>query len=457
MRDRPVILHLDLDAFFSAVEQLHKPSLRGKPVIVGGTSWRGVVATASYEARAFGVGSAMPISQARRLCPNAAYLTPRFPAYRAASAVVMSLLRELSPVLEQVSVDEAYLDLTPALDAAEALDAAAVATELAVNLRARVREATGLTASVGVGSSKLMAKIGSELAKPDGFVVVPPGGEAATLAPLPIGRLPWVGPATREVLRRRRITTVGELAATDLTDIVDLLGQAHGTALHQYARGVDRRPVVTEREAKSISAEETFPIDLTNPRELDGHLRRLVDRVAVKLTREGLFGRTVTIKVRHFDFTTLTRSTTLEQPTDSPAAFLSTARHLLTAIDTRDGVRLLGFGISGLRAYAQTDLLADLTGAAEAAEPGTESEGDEPPDDEAGADGNDPAAGTTPGRRLWMPGQDVRHTEHGPGWVQGSGVGRVTVRFEGPHTPPGRVLTFEITDPTLAPAPPPTW
>jgi DNA polymerase-4 len=459
-----VILHLDLDAFFSAVEQLHKPSLRGRPVIVGGIGRRGVVATASYEARAYGIGSAMPIGQARRLCPNAAYLVPRFTAYQTISAQIMDLLRETSPLLEQVSVDEAYLDLAPVHPDADVTEVTALAEEL----RARVRTATGLTASVGAGSNKLVAKIGSELAKPDGLTIVAPGEEAATLAPLPIGRLPWAGPATREMLRKRRVTTVGQLAAMELADVVELLGQAHGTALHQYARGIDRRVVVTEREAKSVSAEETFAVDLTDRRELDGHLRRLVGRVSARLAEDGLFARTVTVKVRHFDFTTLTRSLTLDQPTDSPAAFLDAARHLLAVVDTRDGVRLLGFSVSGLRDYAQQDLLADLltpvpVSAIEAPdaddEPNVEGSSIEEAGNGAGSGRGSASAqdGSTPARRGWVPGQDVRHREHGPGWVQGSGLGLVTVRFEGPHTPPGRIRTFEVSDPDLSSAPPPTW
>ena len=458
MRSRPVILHLDLDAFFSAVEQLHKPSLRGKPVIVGGTGRRGVVATASYEARAFGVGSAMPVAQARRLCPNAAYLAPRFAAYRAASDVVMGLLRELSPLLEQVSIDEAYVDLTPSV----ADPSVAAVTELAERTRALVRDRTGLTASIGAGTSKLIAKIGSELAKPDGLCVVAPGEEAATLAPLPIGRLPWVGPATREVLRKHRITTVGGLAATDADEVVALLGRAHGTTLHQYAQGIDPRAVVTEREAKSLSAEETFPTDLTDPRELEHHLRRMVDRVRERLAGKELHARTVTVKARRYDFSTLTRSTTLDQPTDSAAVLLAAARPLLGGIDTSDGLRLLGFGVSGLTDCAQLDLLDAL---APAEPPTTLPTTPEAATDAATAAATEAAAAEDPdgdaadprGPRLWVPGADVHHPVHGAGWVQGSGLGRVTVRFEGPHTGPGRIVTLDVTDPELTPAPPPSW
>src|SRR4051794_17473876 len=254
MRARPVILHLDLDAFFSAVEQLHKPSLRGKPVVVGGIGPRGVVSTASYEARAFGIGSAMSIMEARRRCPNAAYLAPRFAAYRDASQIVMGLLRELSPLMEQVSVDEAYLDLSPTHPQVTLPEA----TELAAGLRAGVQRATGLTASIGLGTSKLIAKIGSELGKPNGLTVVAPGDERRTLSTLPVRRLPGIGPASADRLRRCQISTVGELADTPLDDVVELLGQAHGAMVHRFAQGLDDRAVVPERDAKSVSAEETF-------------------------------------------------------------------------------------------------------------------------------------------------------------------------------------------------------
>jgi DNA polymerase-4 len=461
MRTRPVILHLDLDAFFSAVEQLHKPSLRGKPVIVGGTGRRGVVATASYEARVFGIGSAMSIGEARRRAPNAAYLAPRFPAYRDTSRVVMGLLAELSPLIEQVSVDEAYVDLTPTHPE---IDVPGV-TALAEGLKQRVTEVTGLTASVGVSTSKLLSKIGSELNKPNGLTVIAPGDETATLAPMPIRKLPGVGPATQERLHRRGLHTVGEVAKVELADLIDLLGQAHGLSVHQHARGIDNRELEPDREAKSISAETTFPIDLTDQRELIEHARRLTERVISRLTKDGISGRTITLKIRSYDFSTITRSLTLDQPTDSASKILSGARQLLAAIDTSNGIRLLGVGVSGLSDYAQQDLLADLSEEPNAfgrREPAIE------PDDEAtlelaGAemsslDHDQPAGGAevviAP---IWTPGQDVRHAERGAGWVQGAGLGRVTVRFEGPHTAPGPIATFAVTDPALSPAEPPVW
>ncbi len=442
-----LILHLDLDAFFTAVEQLHKPSLRGKPVVVGGVGGRGVVATASYEARVFGIGSAMSIAQARRRCPNAAYLSPRFGAYRAASELVMGLARELTPLVEQVSIDEAYLDLTPLHPG---LDVEGC-RELAQRLREQIRTRTGLTASVGAGTSKLVAKIHSDRAKPDGCLVVPPGIEAQTLAPLPVRALPGVGPATAARLALRGITTVGALASAGQEAAVELLGRAHGQLLHEFARGIDGRVVVPERDAKSVSAETTFPVDLTDRARLRGQLDQLAVRVAARLAGGALSGRTVVLKVRRHDFTTLTRSTTLDQPTDDVAVITRTAGRLLDALDVSDGLRLIGVGVSGLAEYVQPDLLADLLpqpGPLGEAQPGPL--GEAPPWPEP----DRPVAG--PGRQ-WLPGQDVHHQVLGPGWVQGSGVGRVTVRFEGPGTPAGPVRTFAVQDPELAPADPPSW
>ncbi|MBT0772488.1 DNA polymerase IV [Kineosporia sp. J2-2] len=464
MRTRPVILHLDLDAFFSAVEQLHKPSLRGKPVIVGGTGRRGVVATASYEARRFGVGSAMSIVEARRRCPNAAYLTPRFQAYRAASRVVMGLLAEVSPVIEQMSVDEAYVDLTPTRPG---IDVPAV-TELAEQVRHRIHETTGLTASIGVGTSKLVAKIGSDLNKPDGLTVVAPGTEREVLAPLPVRRLPGIGPATQERLHKYGMHTVGEVAAATEREIVGILGQSHGTAVHQHSLGIDNRELEPERDAKSVSAEETFASDLTDRRELMDHARRMAGRVVGRITKDGLCARTITIKVRSYDFSTITRSFTLDQPTDSLNKIMSCIRQLLDAVEVSDGIRLLGVGVAGLTDFAQTDLLSDLL--AELGDDPDERLPDQTTDRTAGQTPDDTATGfgwtaelrdtdgTAPGTpHDWRPGQDVQHAERGPGWVQGAGLGRVTVRFEGPHTGPGPVRTFRTDDPDLAPAEAPTW
>src|SRR2546421_401407 len=239
MRNEPSILHLDMDAFYASVEQLHKPSLRGRPVVVGWVGPRGVVATASYEARRHGVRSAMSIGEARRRCPQAAYLSPRFDAYAAISAVVIGVLRELSPAVEPISMDEAFVDLAAGLSGG--LDAESV-TALGARLKAEIRARTGLTASIGAGTSKLIAKIASDSRKPDGLVVVPPGQERALLDPLPVRALWGVGPASAERLHRSGVTTIGELAALPPERLVALFGVARGNSLCELARGLDARP-----------------------------------------------------------------------------------------------------------------------------------------------------------------------------------------------------------------------
>lgn len=437
MRAVPTILHLDLDAFYASVEQTSKPSLRGKPVVVGGLGPRGVVATASYEARVFGVRSAMPTAQARRLCPNAAYLHPRFALYRQVSEVVMALLAQLSPLVEPLSLDEAFVDLAagprPSRGAADARRAG-------MEIRARIRAATGLSGSVGLAGSKLLAKIASEQAKPDGLVVIPPGTEREFLAPLPVRALPGVGPATEAALRRSGITTAGEAAEAGPDELVRLLGRSHGMSLHELSHGRDERPVVAERDAKSVSVEDTFDEDLTDRSRVRREVDRLAARCTARLRAAGRSGRTVVIKVRGYDFTTVTRSETLRGPTDDPAVVREAAARLLAAVDTTAGVRLLGVGVSGLADFTQEDLFAQS--AAGAAEPAAGL----PEEDGRPA----AAAGPRPVPR-WAAGADVVHDDHGPGWVQGSGLGRVTVRFETPGSAPGRVRTFAVDDPALRP------
>ena len=446
MRREPSILHLDLDAFFAAVEQRDKPSLRGKPVVVGGTGGRGVVSTASYEARAFGARSAMSTIEARRLCPpGTAFLSSRFAAYKKTSELVMSLLRELSPLVEPVSIDEAYVDLAAG---GHDLSVAGV-TALATRLKETIAAATGgVTGSVGVGTSKSLAKIGSELDKPDGLTVVPAGEELAVLHPLPVRSLGGVGPATAERLAQVKVKTVGDLHRLSLIDLTTLVGQAHGTGLYRLARADDDRPVVTDREAKSVSAEETFARDLTEPARLTAEIDGLAARVGSRLQRSGTSGRTVTLKVRRHDFTTLTRSQTLPQPVDDPRQIAEVARRLLGAVDRSGGLRLLGVGVSGLATFVQGDLFAEREAAEVASAAVVEAPGAEPVP-------ADPRPG--PAVVAWYPGQDVVHPELGSGWVWGSGLNRVTVRFEGPRTTPGPVRTLAADDPDLQPGDPPDW
>ncbi len=441
MRAEPTILHVDLDAFFAAVEQRDKPSLRGRPVVVGGVGGRGVVATASYEARAFGVHSAMSTAEARSRCPNAAYLTGRFDAYRETSAKVMTLLRDLSPLVEPLSLDEAYVDLAAA--DLEDLSVEGV-TAVAQRLKEGVHEVTGgLRGSVGVATSKLVAKIASDLDKPDGLVVVAPGTERDLLRPMKVGVIPGVGPATAERLRRAGVHTVADLELLSREELVRLLGQAHGTGLYHLARAEDDRAVVAEREAKSVSVEGTYDTDLVDRRLLVGLLERQAGQVTERLRKARLSGRTVTVKVRLHDFSTHTRSTTLPAPTDDARLVARLARSLLSEVDTSGGVRLLGVGVSGLADWIQEDLFegAELAGT-----------GEEETEDTVEPLSPDALERITRSRR-WAPGMDVVHAEHGPGWVWGSGRGRVTVRFETAETGPGPVKTFRSDDPDLEPRP----
>jgi DNA polymerase IV len=440
VRRQASILHLDLDAFYASVEQRDKPSLRGKPVIVGGTGLRGVVATASYEARRFGVRSAMSTAEARARCPHAAFLSGRFDAYRAASARVMETLAAVSPLVEPLSLDEAYVDLA-ASQAGSHLSPDGL-VDLGVRVKRGVEEATdGLTASVGIGSSKLVAKIASELSKPDGLLIVTPGQEDALLLPLPVTALPGVGPATAERLRRIGVHTVAELQKVSLDELTRVLGSAHGTSLHAFARGEDDRVVMVERETKSISVEDTFERDLVDPALLASILDRQAGIVCERLAEAKLSGRTVTLKVRLYDFTTASRSASLVGPTDKAAAVSRVARGLLSEIDTSGGVRLLGVGVSGLADWIQDDLFSHGIGADEGRPAASDSiqraEAARPPDLVRRVE------------RRWHPGMDVEHTKHGRGWVWGSGLGRVTVRFETATTGPGPVRTFAVDDPHL--------
>jgi DNA polymerase-4 len=434
VRSDPTILHVDLDAFYASVEQRDKPSLRGKPVIVGGIGGRGVVATASYEARRFGVRSAMSTAEARSRCPHAAFLSGRFDAYRETSVQVMTLLRELSPLVEPLSLDEAFVDL-----AAADLDDVSVAgvTEVARRLKDGVHEVTGgLCGSVGIASSKLVAKIASDLDKPDGLVVVPPGTERDLLRPMKVTVIPGVGPATAERLRRVGVHTVADLEQISEDELVRLVGQSHGRSLYRMARADDDRAVIAERETKSVSVEGTYDTDLVDKRLLEGLLDRQAGQVTERLRKARLSGRTITVKVRLHDFSTHTRSATLAGPTDNAKVVARLARSLLGDVDTSGGVRLLGVGVSGLADWIQEDLFSEY-----------DDEPDEHPSDVEPLD-VDAVDRITRGR-MWSPGMDVVHAQHGAGWVWGSGVGRVTVRFETAETGPGPVMTFRADDPDL--------
>ena len=336
------ILHVDLDAFFASVEQLDDPSLRGRPVIVGGLGARGVVSAASYEARRFGVHSAMPMGRARSACPSGVFLSPRFERYSALSREVMAILESVTPLVEQLSIDEAFLDVR---GARRLLGTGA---EIGAVIRTRVHAETGLIASVGVASTKFLAKLASDLAKPDGMLVVEPGSERDFLAPLPVTRLWGVGPATFTRLERMAVGTIGELAALPESALTAALGASLGSRLHALAHNDDPRAVVPEREAKSIGAEETFAVDLRSRAACDHELVRIVDRVGTRVRRAQLAARTVTLKIRNGDFETRTRARTLPAATDVSTVILATVRELLEDVDCSRGVRLLGVSLSQL-------------------------------------------------------------------------------------------------------------
>ncbi len=357
------ILHVDMDAFYAAVEQRDHPELAGRPVIVGadprGGRGRGVVATASYEARRFGVGSAMPISEAWRRCPQGVYVRPDMDKYSRVSSDVLEVLRRFTDLVEPVSIDEAFLDVTGSQRALGA------APDLARRLKRAMHGTTRLTASVGVATSKLVAKVASDMRKPDGLVVVTPGQEAAFLAPLPIRRLWGVGPKMEETLLRLGVHTIGDLAALDPARLEHRLG-SHGHDLCLLARGVDDRPVLADRgEAKSLGHEHTFDSDVADLSTLRRTLLEIADGVARRLRAHGLPGRTITLKYRDEDFRTLTRAATLERPTDAGDILFAVAWGLFRKVHGQRRVRLLGIYVSGFRDRPQAELFREEPGAAD--------------------------------------------------------------------------------------------
>jgi DNA polymerase-4 len=344
-----VIAHLDIDAFFAAVEIHRRPGLRGLPVVVGGDPHgRGVVATASYAARRFGIRSAMSAAEALRRCPDAVFLRPDMDLYREWSGRVWDLVRELSPAVEVVGLDEGYLEL-PGEGAAEAADA----------VRRAVAERVRLSCSLGVATCKVVAKVASDRDKPGGVTVVEPGEEAAFLAPLPLRALPGVGPRTEERLSRAGLGTIGELAALGDDDLRGLVPGRFGEDLRRRARGVDPRPVAAvPAERISVSAETTFERDVADPALLERVGRGLAEQVAEALRRRGRAARTVTVKLRYADFQTITRAQTVAAAVDDAEAIWATASALVArALRERPGaLRLLGVGVAGLRPDRQLTL-----------------------------------------------------------------------------------------------------
>jgi DNA polymerase-4 len=324
-------------------------------VIVGGPSRRGVVCAASYEARTFGVRSAMPTARARRLCPDGVFLAPRFDRYSVLSDRVFGVYRRYTPLVEPLSLDEAFLDVT----ASRALHGSG--GDIARAIKAEVRAGCGLAVSAGIAEVKLAAKIATDLGKPDGLVEVPPGGVAAFLAPLPVSRLWGVGQVTEEALRKIGIATIGDLARTPETALAAAIGASHARGLRALARGDDPREVVPDEAAKSIGAEDTFGEDLRDRAALERELLAQGERVGRRLRAAGLSGHVVTLKVKYSDFTAVTRRTTLERPTDDDHAIVEAARHLLDRVDLARPVRLTGISVSDFAAEAERGQL-DLFG-----------------------------------------------------------------------------------------------
>jgi DNA polymerase-4 len=345
------ILHVDLDAFFAAVEQRDRPELRGKPVIVGGggPNDRGVVSAASYEARAFGVHSAMPLRQAGRLCPQGVFLPVDGAKYVTVSREIMAILRRFTPLVEPISIDEAFLDVT----GSRVLfgDGEPVGR----TIKAAIHDEVGLTASVGVARTKLVAKIASDLRKPDGLVVVPPGEEAGFLAPLPITRLWGVGEKSAVALREYGVRTIGDLAALP-ADLLERRFGKHGASLGDRARGLDSDPVATRADAKSIGHEHTFDVDTSDPEMIERTILAMAEGVAGRLRDSSVKASTVTVKIRDSSFRTITRQRTLAEPTDLTDPIFRTALELARPEVRGHRIRLLGVTASGLGERQQLGL-----------------------------------------------------------------------------------------------------
>ena len=421
-----------MDAFFASVEQLTRPTLRGRPVLVGGLGGRGVVAGASYEARRYGARSAMPMHQARRLVGvPAVVLPPRGAVYSVASRRALGAVRTVVPVLEQLSFDEVFAE------PAELAGATAEDVEVFCRrLRAEVHHQTGLVASVGAGSGKQIAKIASGLAKPNGIRVVRRTEEGPLLDGLPVRKLWGIGPVAEEKLHRLGIETIGALAAMSDAEAAGVLGATVGPALHRLARGIDDRPVTERAEAKQISAESTFPADLTTLAQVREAIGPIAEHAHRRLEKDGRGARTVTVKLKRSDMSTLTRSATLAYATTEVSTLIGTARRLLLDPVEIGPIRLVGVGFSGLSDIRQESLFPDL---------------DQP---EEVSDSHHQPQPVEPARSGWRIGDDVRHPDYGHGWVQGAGHGVMTVRFETRATGPGPARTFAEDTPGFGRADP---
>lgn len=337
------IMHVDMDAFFASVEQRDDPALQGKPVIVGGKSRRSVVATASYEARAFGVHSAMPLSQAKRLCPHGCFVAPRFEAYREASDAIHQVMLHYADAYEPISLDEAFLDISGMGNQYPTLGAIGRA------IKEEIRSAVHLTASVGIAPNKFLAKMASDMKKPDGLCIIPYGREREVLAPLPVRRLWGVGEVTEKKLLAAGFRTIADIQEAPLEKLSALLGN-QGTLLKDLSFGIDDRPVVSSRQVKSIGDESTYEYDLTDRSKIDREIAIHSDIVAQRLRRHDLAARTISLKIRFASFKTIMRSLSLEEGTNLQETIDSTCQTLLSRIPLTEGIRLIGVTASNLGA-----------------------------------------------------------------------------------------------------------
>ncbi|WP_087117815.1 DNA polymerase IV [Corynebacterium urinipleomorphum] len=427
------VLHIDMDAFYASCEQLTRPTLKGRPVLVAGVTGRGVVAGASYEARTYGAHSAMPTYRAVQLVgPKAVLVSPRRPVYTTASRRVFEIISRRVDVVEQLSIDEAFLEPRE-LAGASPEDVESWANEL----REEIRQETGLPSSIGAGTGKQYAKIGSGLAKPDGTFIIPRDKQTEILHPLPVGELWGVGPVTAAKLTGIGVETIGDFAAMSEREVEVALGGVVAKQLWTLARGIDEREVAPRAESKQISAEHTYPRDLTTKGEVEAAIKRAAEGAHKRLLIDGRGARTVTVKLKMADFHIESRSSTLTYATDDLDTLTAAAFRIARYPDELGPIRLVGVGFSGLETVMQEVLFPELD-RANLPEP---QEGEVLPVIPAGT-------------RAWTATQDVHHTEFGHGWIQGAGHGFVTVRFETRASGPGPVKNLRADDPELQPADP---
>jgi len=330
------ILHIDMDAFFAAVEEKRHPELKGKPIVIGGSgdpTKRGVVSTASYEARKYGIHSALPLRTAYNLCPDAVFLPVDYDEYSRVSQIIKNILKEISPIMEDVGIDEAFLDISEIAKPPE---------EIAQEIKERIKVETGLTCSIGIAPNKLLAKIASDMQKPDGLTIIEEQDIEGRIWPLPVRKLWGVGPKTEASLKKIGINTIGELASMPVDRLIEIYGESYGHYLHEASRGIDESPLVTHWEPKSVSRETTFQTDTNSWQTIAKTIAELTKEVVDDVKQKGYKGRTVTLKVRFSDFKTCTRAMTLTAPTDSLEHIRKAAFHCLKRIELKMKVRLIG-------------------------------------------------------------------------------------------------------------------